>query len=567
MNRKSIDDNRSNKLLYDPNQRRLQRLGAFSMNENTEYEDEDVENTEEEQPQEVQNNVSEANALDEQNTNQQQEGQDETQQNTSSLRNTALTAARNARNIAAQKAKQVVSKVASKVAMRIVTFILANPWILGILAIVVFLLLIIIMMGAGESSANSSLNSSCDTSSDEANLVTFVGALEGTTSMCNGGSGYLAEDIGDDAISAGAGITNAAVSGATSFIDENNYGSYFHFNGSNYYMNLGDCIPTEVLDKMKIYVLENNYASTIDSISEKYGVTLTQYQKDAITSFNYNVGPGYTEDLISAYASGGYEGLWNEMKQYIYSSGGVWSGLLSRRKAEFALFVTGDYTDQGLFYSRDNENYDYYDSEGVMAREAICEPIGDGMLTTIDGYQARLTRPLRTNSYFYDQSSAGQLAYTDFEGECSWYAGHRAREILATMGSSKEWNSMPNGGQYCTTPVEVTSGTFQTSNDPASPRPGSLISWNDPGDYGHVAVVEEVYEDGSILVSEGYISLGIVSGRSELNSYMNSMGTRSGRKYNCEGNNSGCFHTITLTPDQIRNYNGQSVICYIYLLD
>ena len=135
------------------------------------------------------------------------------------------------------------------------------------------------------------------------------------------------------------------------------------------------------------------------------------------------------------------------------------------------------------------------------------------------------------------------------------------------MGSSKEWNSMPDGGQYCTTPVEITSGTFQTSNDPASPRPGSLISWNDPGDYGHVAVVEEVYEDGSILVSEGYISLGIVSGRSELNSYMNSMGTRSGRKYNCEGNNSGCFHTITLTPDQIRNYNGQSFICYIYLLD
>ena len=565
MNRKSIDDNRRNKLLYDPNQRKLQRLGAFSMNENTE--DEDVENTEEEQVEESQNDVSQQENLEGQNVSQQQGTQEETQQNTSSLRNTALTAARNARNIAAQKAKQVVSKVASKVAMRIVTFILANPWILGILAIVVFLLLIIIMMGAGESSANSSLNSSCDTSSDEANLVTFVGTFEGTTSICNGGSGYLAEDIGDGAISAGAGLTNAAVSGATSFIDENNYGSYFHYNGSNYYMNLGDCIPATVLDKMKIYVLENNYASTIDSISEKYGVTLTQYQKDAITSFNYNLGPNHTESLISAYASGGYEGLWDVMKQYIHVGDDVLPGLMSRRKAEFALFVTGDYTDQGLFYSRDNENYDYYDSEGVMDREAICESTGDGMLTTIDGYQARLTRPLRTNSYFYDQSSAGQLAYTDFEGECSWYAGHRAREILATMGSSKEWNSMPDGGQYCTTPVEVTSGTFQTSNDPASPRPGSLISWNDPGDYGHVAVVEEVYEDGSILVSEGYISLGIVSGRSELNSYMNSMGTRSGRKYNCEGNNSGCFHTITLTPDQIRNYNGQSFICYIYLLD
>ena len=566
MDRKSINNNRRNKLLYDPNQRRLQRLGAFSMNENTEYEDEDVENTEEEQVEESQNDVSQQENLEEQNVSQQQGTQEEAQQNSNSIRNTALTAARNA---AAQKAKQVASKVASKVAMRIVTFILANPWILGILAIAVFLLLIIIMMGAGDSPSNSSLNSSCDTSSDEANIVTFIKQFEGETESCDGGNGYLAVDIGDSAVTAGNGITNYALdsSTVTDYINDNNYGSYFHYNGSNYYMNLGDCVPTSVMDKIAVFVMENIYSSTIDSISEKYGVTLTQYQKDAITSFNYNLGPNHTESLISAYASGGYEGLWDVMKQYIHVGDDVLPGLMSRRKAEFALFVTGDYTDQGLFYSRDNENYDYYDSEGVMDREAICESTGDGMLTTIDGYQARLTRPLRTNSYFYDQSSAGQLAYTDFEGECSWYAGHRAREILATMGSSKEWNSMPDGGQYCTTPVEVTSGTFQTSNDPASPRPGSLVSWNDPGDYGHVAVVEEVYEDGSILVSEGYISLGIVSGRSELNSYMNSMGTRSGRKYNCEGNNSGCFHTITLTPDQIRNYNGQSFICYIYLLD
>lgn len=146
MNRKSIDDNRRNKLLYDPNQRRLQRLGAFSMNENTE--DEDVENTEEEQVEESQNDVSQQENLEGQNVSQQQETQEEAQQNSNSIRNTALTAARNVRNVAAQKAKQV----ASKVAMRVVTFILANPWILGILAIVVFLLLIIIMMGAGESS-------------------------------------------------------------------------------------------------------------------------------------------------------------------------------------------------------------------------------------------------------------------------------------------------------------------------------------------------------------------------------------------------------------------------------
>ena len=125
-------------------------------------------------------------------------------------------------------------------------------------------------------------------------------------------------------------------------------------------------------------------------------MTLTQYQKDALTSFNYNLGTGYTENLIAAYANGGYEGLWNYMKQFYHSNGRELDGLRKRRKAEFALFVTGDYTDQGLFYMRGLDNYDDYDSENVMAREAICS-------TSVSGFSL----PLPTTSGFSCSSIDG----------------------------------------------------------------------------------------------------------------------------------------------------------------
>jgi len=228
------------------------------------------------------------------------------------------------------------------------------------------------------------MSSYCNTSSSSANLLTFLHNFEGTGSFCDNGAGYVSYNLGDGTITVGKGVTNHVISSsyAKDYINANNWQQYFHTRNGSYYINSGECLPTQIVDQIQLLSIETSYAAHIDSIASLYGITLTQYQKDALTSFNYNLGSGYTEKLISAYASDGYEGLWNVMKEYKNATiNGVrqeLSGLKKRRKAEFALFVTGDYTDQGLFYSRSLNNYDDYNSESVIERAAICSMKTDG---------------------------------------------------------------------------------------------------------------------------------------------------------------------------------------------
>lgn len=463
--------------------------------------------------------------------------------------------------------KNQTKKAASKAVSE---FIKKNPYVLIIGGIVLLILIIFITMADIEQQRKSAYKSSSSGCAGEGgNLASFLGGWEGTSgASCtiNGLSGNTAVDQNDGTLTTGAGVTNHLISSVSDYISANNLGNYFHYNSSNktYYMNEGDCIPSEVSDELKEVGVREIYAAPIESIAAELGLELTEYQKDAITSFNYNLGPGHTRELLTAYKEDGYEGLWNKMKLYVKSQGAVLSGLKRRRKGEFALFVTGDYSDQGAFYSRSLDNYDDYDSESVMSREYYCiSGVSDELIADASGFLARLSRPTRNNSFYYDQTTG--LAYTDYEGECSWYAGHRAKEILSNMNISKSWNSMPDGGKYCRA-QEVTSGQFTSSRNVTSPRPGSLISWSKGTDYGHVAVVEQVFNDGSILISEGYISLGIYgkSARSTIHKYSN---VREIRRKNCEGNGTGCFTTRKLSASQISNagWSGYRFECYIYL--
>lgn len=463
--------------------------------------------------------------------------------------------------------KNQTKKAASKAVSE---FIKKNPYVLIIGGIVLLILIIFITMADIEQQRKSAYKSSSSGCAGEGgNLASFLGGWEGTSgASCtiNGLSGNTAVDQNDGTLTTGAGVTNHLISSVSDYISANNLGNYFHYNSSNktYYMNEGDCIPSEVSDELKEVGVREIYAAPIESIATELGLELTEYQKDAITSFNYNLGPGHTRELLTAYKEDGYEGLWNKMKVYVKSQGTVLSGLKRRRKGEFALFVTGDYSDQGAFYSRSLDNYDDYDSESVMSREYYCiSGVSDELIADASGFLARLSRPTRNNSFYYDQTTG--LAYTDYEGECSWYAGHRAKEILSNMNISKSWNSMPDGGKYCRA-QEVTSGQFTSSRNVTSPRPGSLISWSKGTDYGHVAVVEQVFNDGSILISEGYISLGIYgkSARSTIHKYSN---VREIRRKNCEGNGTGCFTTRKLSASQISNagWSGYRFECYIYL--
>lgn len=110
--------------------------------------------------------------------------------------------------------------------------------------------------------------------------------------------------------------------------------------------------------------------------------------------------------------------------------------------------------------------------------------------------------------------------------QCPWYAKYRAIEIvmtsslsndlkqkaksvlLATNGNGNDWYGGNNN----------TLKYFQYSSDVTKPKAGAIVSWNrNSHGYGHVGIVEEVYSDGSILLSEGWNRFG-ADGKDSINS-------------------------------------------------
>ena len=301
--------------------------------------------------------------------------------------------------------------------------------------------------------------SSCSTSSSSANLLTFVNEFEGGGNyLCSNGAGYLAKNLKDSTITIGHGVTNHDFGSAVtaSFIKENGWEQYFHAKGTTFYLNEGDCVPISIIDEIEQNSLANRYAAPIDAAATKYNVTLTQYQKDAITSFNYNLGEGHTDALIKAYAEGGLESLWAFMKQYRKSQGEILSGLMKRRKAEFALFVTGDYTDQGKFYSRAIDDYDNYDSEGVVSRKASC---------SLGQNQSGFMFPLPSDAIVTCTSPYGFRVAPTVKG-----SSNHAGLDLAVAGGTNIYAA--KSGTVIETRNDVQTNT---TNDPSVPSSGNYV--------------------------------------------------------------------------------------------
>ena len=143
MNRKRGVNNSENKLLYDPNQRKQRRLGAFSMEENVSDDEENSEEVEQEEEQNAQ----------EQETQGQSEQVNDEQAQSASGGGAVKNAASTAKNVAGDAAKKAVKqagkaigKVIGALAKKLLAFIVANPWVLLILGIVLLIFIIIIIL-------------------------------------------------------------------------------------------------------------------------------------------------------------------------------------------------------------------------------------------------------------------------------------------------------------------------------------------------------------------------------------------------------------------------------------
>lgn len=220
-----------------------------------------------------------------------------------------------------------------------------------------------------------------------------------------------------------------------------------------------------------------------------------------------------------------------------------------------------------VWRSKDGTSYkndygEYYDDGSVAASAngATCGYSGNG-LVTVDGFEQRISRPARSNSYYYNQDT-NTAANGWLEGECAWYASARAQEILAALNNGATWNYNGNGSTYC---QSSDAKKFVNSTDFKKPQQGAIVSWSS-GKYGHVAIVENV-EGDVVTISEAGLSFGAkasvgcsngecVRGKLNLNATT--------RRDYCEINNTGCFNTRKVNIDQMKKLSG-SFNCYIYL--
>ena len=122
----------------------------------------------------------------------------------------------------------------------------------------------------------------------------------------------------------------------------------------------------------------------------------------------------------------------------------------------------------------------------------------------------------RTGTDMFYNSSMGLVS------QCPWYAKSRAAEILYHSNIPEDVKNAAiksishtsgNGGDVV---ARADKSIFTKSYDYSQPHPGSIISWSSSAsdgpnchNYGHVAIIEQVNEDGTVIISDGWNDGGV----------------------------------------------------------
>ena len=198
---------------------------------------------------------------------------------------------------------------------------------------------------------NSDNSSCCESDNkqddgDSTNIREFINVFEGSGGYCDSAkTQYKAYQNSNDRVTIGYGVTSDYVKG----------------------LKLGQCISVSEVDAAEDKAIDSKRNSVIKPIF--MGVNLTKYQEDALTSMAYNGCGTYFKGIATAAGSGDLKKVWEQMKGC--TNGGM-LGLQRRRKAEFALYVTGDYNVASKYKNKTwtKDEYDDYDSDGVIAKKA-----------------------------------------------------------------------------------------------------------------------------------------------------------------------------------------------------
>ena len=106
-------------------------------------------------------------------------------------------------------------------------------------------------------------------------------------------------------------------------------------------------------------------------------------------------------------------------------------------------------------------------------------------------YSERTTAPSSDNAYYYN-SSYNPFA-SSYVGQCTWYAFGRAYEILGYKPNL----STRNGNYWYAD--NISKGAFKYGS---TPKVGSIMVTQKTSSSGHVAVVERLNSDGTMMISE-----------------------------------------------------------------
>lgn len=89
-------------------------------------------------------------------------------------------------------------------------------------------------------------------------------------------------------------------------------------------------------------ILQADLVTYEDAVNNAVKVPLTQGEFDALVSFTYNLGIGTLQnsDLLAYLNEGNYEAAANCFTEYVYAGGVELAGLVRRREAEKALFLS-----------------------------------------------------------------------------------------------------------------------------------------------------------------------------------------------------------------------------------
>lgn len=149
--------------------------------------------------------------------------------------------------------------------------------------------------------------------------------------------------------------------------------------------------------------------------------------------------------------------------------------------------------------------------------------------------------------------------------QCPWYAKSRAIEIVYysdmddTLKNTAIESLKKTGGHGTDWYKNPDASVFTKTTDYTQPQPGSIVSWSSSGTdsngkschtYGHVAIVEQVLENGNVMISEGWNNGGADSGNS-WSKVAYSISEKTLDYIKSHKNSSGCTYT----------FNG-----YVYLL-